>query len=285
MPRSIQGCSLVQFSKLEGLGNDFLVFEDSGDTSFSADQIRKICHRSFGVGADGLIVVGKENGFFRMHLFNSDGTRAQMSGNGIRCLGRFLYDRGLVNGATVSVATDAGPRVLEFHVSRDRLSGIKVDMGEPDFARASIPMRGDGEAVEVDVPLAQERVLGTALSVGNPHFVLWVDRVESAPVNRLGPEIETSDEFPERTNVEFVQALDERTLRMRVWERGVGETLACGTGACAAVAAAARTGRTGREVAVELPGGTARVTWAADNRLYLTGPAHEICRGELTIEM
>jgi diaminopimelate epimerase len=278
------------FTKMQGLGNDFVVVDDRERTwDFDEDAVRWICDRHFGVGADGLILVRPaDDGVsdFFMYYYNGDGSTAEMCGNGVRCFTKWLVDRGLVTGDFVTVQTLGGPRVVEFQRDADGLMTIaRVDMGEPVIDPALVPTTLTGEMVldcPIDVEGSEVRV--TAVSMGNPHAIVWVPDVEAAPVDTLGPLIETHPAFPNRTNVEFVQVCDgEDRLLVRVWERGVGETLACGTGACAATVAAVRACRAGRVVTVELPGGRLTCAWSPDGRVYMTGPAEEVFSGSIDL--
>jgi diaminopimelate epimerase len=277
---------MLPFVKMQGLGNDFVLI-DCTQRSPAEDALpplaKAICDRHFGVGADGLILVLRSRAAnFRMRIFNSDGSEAEMCGNGIRCFAKYVYESGLFTTEEPEVETLAGVIKPRLTVKRGKVVSVQVDMGKPRLSRKDIPMKGKDERVIGE----KLRVLGdrhelTALSMGNPHCVIFVDDVERFPVETVGPAIERHDLFPRRINVEFVQTLGTEEIRMRVWERGVGETLACGTGASAAVVAGVLTGRTARKVNVHLRGGDLRVEWrAADERVFITGPAEEVFRGE-----
>ncbi len=281
----------IRFTKMHGLGNDFVVIDDlDGTLELEAAAISWVCNRHMGVGADGLILVRKpyfdERSDYAMVYFNADGTSAEMCGNGVRCFAKWLVDRGLVSGDTVIVQTRSGSREIGVERNPDgTMSTARVDMGEPVFDPLAIPVDLGGAQV-LDRPIETEAgvVNVSAVSMGNPHAVIWVDDVDAAPVGTIGPVVERFPAFPFRTNVEFVQLTDEPDhLRLRVWERGVGETLACGTGACAAVAVAVLGCRTGRNVTVELPGGKLTVEWAANGRMYMTGAAVEVFEGVIEI--
>ena len=277
---------MLPFVKMQGLGNDFVLI-DCTQRSPAEDALpplaKAICDRHFGVGADGLILVLRSRtANFRMRIFNSDGSEAEMCGNGIRCFAKHVYESGLFTTEEPEVETLAGVIKPKLTVKRGKVVSVQVDMGKPRLSRKDIPMKGKDERVIG----GKLRVLGerheiTALSMGNPHCVIFADDVERFPVETVGPAIERHDLFPRRTNVEFVQTLGAEEIRMRVWERGVGETLACGTGASAAVVAGVLTGRTARKVNVHLRGGDLRVEWrAADEHVFITGPAEEVFRGE-----
>lgn len=277
----------LTFTKMHGLGNDFVVIEDLSNTwDLAPEAVAWLCDRHFGIGGDGLILVrrsARAGAEYYMHYYNADGSLAEMCGNGIRCFAKYLVDRELIASDVTDLAIDTLGGLKQVTVVRgaDSLMEVAtVDMGEPILAPAAIPARFDGDAV-LDAPLSTTYgdVAVTLVSMGNPHAVLWVDDVDEAPVETLGPEIEVHDRFPHHTNVEFVQVLAPDRVRMRVWERGVGETLACGTGACAVTVAAALTGRTGRSVTVELLGGELEIVWAEDGRVRMTGSATEVFEG------
>jgi diaminopimelate epimerase len=281
----------LRFTKMHGLGNDFVVVDDrERQWDFDPDAVRWLCDRHFGVGADGLILVrpaddGRSD--FLMLYYNSDGTTAEMCGNGIRCFAKWLVDRGLVEGDTLTVATLGGSKSLEVERHQDGTMALaRVDMGEPVLDLAAVPATLDG-LTAVDYPIETEAgsVNVTVVSMGNPHAVIWVDDVETAPVETIGPLVENHPAFPHKTNVEFAETLpDEHRIRLRVWERGVGETLACGTGACATLVAAVLSRRTtGRTATIELPGGELTVEWASDDRVYMTGPAEQVFEGVIDL--
>jgi diaminopimelate epimerase len=285
----------LAFVKMHGLGNDFIVMEDlAEELEFSAQAVEWFCDRNFGIGADGLILVRPsttlDTDFFMLY-YNSDGTVAEMCGNGIRCFAKYVVDFGLIpaDQNTLVVDTLGGPKPITIVRADDSTMYVAtVDMGEPVLAPASVPteMRcGTNDDMVVACPLETE--LGTfevtPISMGNPHCVLWVDDVDSAPVWELGELIENHPMFPNKTNVEFAQMVGENTIRLRVWERGCGETLACGTGACATAVVASLTLRIGREATVELPGGDLEIRWAEDNHVHMTGPAETVYSGTMLI--
>jgi len=278
----------VEFVKAHGTGNDFVVVEDLGDRyELSAGFVRAVCDRRFGVGGDGLIRIapGTRAPFF-MDYRNADGSVAEMCGNGARVVGKYLADRGHVAGA-FDLETRAGVKHLELHAGDDGLvDRATVDMGAPSFDRADLPMLGEGEALKEPFEVqAGQTVVGTCLSMGNPHVVVLVDDVDAAPVASLGPLLETHPAFPNKTNVEFVQVVGEDLLRQRTWERGVGETLACGTGACAVAVAGQVRGLTGQRVEIELRGGRLELEWVPGRTVRMTGPAREVAHGTLGDEL
>lgn len=275
----------MDFRKVHGLGNDFVLVDSFrqpqelpaplGETAV------KVCHRQLGVGADGLVVLlPSKNADVRMLIFNADGSEAQMCGNAIRCVARYLYEQDLVKKEVIAVETLAGiirPQVI---LENGRVAGVRVDMGEPRLERAQIPMVGPPGWVIAEPLLVGDHVYNvTAVSMGNPHCVIFVPDAEQVRLFEAGPAIEHHPAFPQRTNVEFVQVLNPEEVRMRVWERGAGATLACGTGACAAVVAGSLNGLTERKVTVHLPLGSLFIEWAGDNHLYMTGPAEEVFSG------
>lgn len=269
----------LPFVKMHGLGNDFvLVDERDGERQDWPDLARRVAHRRLGVGCDQVLLVrSSATADLRMDIYNADGSRAEMCGNGIRCLALYARLRGLCPGGELHVETLAGIVGTRF-----RGEDVEVDMGTPILDGRSIPVKADGPVRDCSVSLGDEAVRVTCVSMGNPHAVVFVEDAEAVPVEKLGPRLETHPFFPRRTNVEFVQVLGPQGLRMRVWERGAGVTLACGTGACAAAVAAAWTGRAEREAQVFLDGGVLRVHWdPATGRVSLTGPAALVFEGEV----
>ncbi|MGQ9497115.1 MAG: diaminopimelate epimerase [Desulfotomaculales bacterium] len=275
----------MRFVKMHGLGNDFIVFDGLRGSLPEAPALLapRVCDRHFGVGADGLVLIEPSaQADLRMRIFNPDGSEAEMCGNAIRCVARYVYERGYVHEARLRVETPAGVMLPRLLVSGGRVAAVQVDMGVPRLERAEIPMAGPpGRVVEEPLAVAGVTLRVTAVSMGNPHAVFFVEDVEGVDLATLGPSVENHPAFPRRTNVEFVQAIGPQEVRVRVWERGAGATLACGTGACAAVVAGVLAGRLDREATVHLPGGDLSITWAADGRVYMTGPAEEVFEGEL----
>jgi diaminopimelate epimerase len=271
---------------MHGLGNDFILInclERKLPEQTLPDLARRICDRHFGVGSDGLILaLPSRVASFRMRIFNSDGSEAEMCGNGLRCFASFVREEGLTSERQLLVETLAGVRKTHLTVKGGKVESVRVDMGAPLLDRKDIPVKGDGpRAVGEKMKLMGERIEATCLSMGNPHCVIFVDKVDTFPVEKVGPAVENHNLFPRRTNVEFVQVISASELRMRVWERGAGETLACGTGASAAVVAGNLTGRTGRKAMVHLRGGDLSVEWSAsDDHVYMTGPVETVFRGE-----
>ena len=272
---------------MHGLGNDFVVVNGFSET-LPADLpalAKKLCHRQFGVGADGLILLlPSQQANLRMRIFNADGSEPEMCGNGIRCVAKLAHQIGLVEADRLTVETLAGVMRPELIFQEGQVSAVKVDMGEPHLAPAEIPALLDGARIVArNISLDGQEIAVTAVSMGNPHCIVFVDDTEAAPVCTWGPQLENHPAFPAKTNVEFIQVLNRHEARMRVWERGVGETLACGTGACAAAVACVLNGLTEREMTIHLPGGDLVLQWAENNHLLMTGPAEKVFAGEILI--
>lgn len=281
----------LAFTKMNGLGNDFVFIEDlDEEIDLDPSAVAWLCDRHFGVGADGVIMVRPATtpeADYYMHYLNADGSLAEMCGNGARCFAKYIVDRGLVAADAEDLTIETLGGLKPVHVTRDAdgtMLAATVDMGEPVLNPADIPVDYDGEMV-YDCPLETE--LGTfnitAVSMGNPHAIIWVDDVDEAPVEAAGPVIEVHERFPRDTNVEFAQFVDADHIKLRVWERGVGETLACGTGACATLVAGVLSCRTGRSATIELPGGELLVRWHENDHVYMTGGAAEVFRGAITL--
>jgi len=278
---------------MHGIGNDFVMVNclgQDGSAALAEAQRRAVflCDRKFGVGGDGVIaLLLGETTPFAMRMFNPDGSEAEMCGNGIRCFAKFLYDRGLTRGETqIPIETGAGLLHLQVQAGLDnKAASVRVDMGEPVLKPSEVPTtlrEGDAPVVNVPLDIGGQTVHVTAVSMGNPHAVTFVDDVKSYPIEAIGPQVESHPVFPRRINTEFIEVLSDREINFRVWERGAGETLACGTGASAATVACVLNGKTGRRVLVHLPGGDLDIEWSeADNHVYMTGPAAEVFAGEI----
>lgn len=279
----------MKFTKMHGIGNDFVVvnaLSGAPDENLLPDISRKVNDRKFGVGGDGLILVlPSKLAEFKMRMFNPDGSEAEMCGNGIRCFAKYVYDRKLIPEPQVKVETLAGIKILKLLTRGGKVEQVRVDMGSPRLNRSEIPMRGDDDNRVIAEALKAEgkKFEITCVNMGNPHVVIFEENLDSVPVSRLGPAIETHKSFPQRTNVHFVQVCNPGEIIVRTWERGAGETLACGTGACACVVAAVLNDKTSRAVDVHLPGGDLRIEYTGDNRVLMTGPAEEVFEGELAI--
>jgi diaminopimelate epimerase len=277
----------LKFAKLHGLGNNYIYLDlVTQQTSFTNwEQLAKaVSDINFGIGSDGLILIlpGSNGADFRMRMFNSDGSEGRMCGNGIRCLAKYVYDNGLTKNECINVDTLAGRLQLSLQVVANRVEQVRVNMGAPRLTRNELPMSiGDPNSQCLNEPLevANQMVHITAVSMGNPHAIIFVDNVQTAPVTTLGPLIENHPAFPDRTNVEFIEVVTPQHLKMRVWERGSGETMACGTGACASTVAAILLNKASRYCQVQLLGGTLDVEWAEDGDVYMTGPATYVADG------
>ncbi len=277
----------MRFTKMQGIGNDYVYvncFEETVDNA--PDLAKKVSDRHFGIGSDGLILICPSAvADCKMVMYNADGSQSGMCGNGVRCVGKYVHDRGIVTRDTVTVETLGGIKVLALHVADGKTRSITVDMGEPILDPRSIPVDSSAERfVNMPVTAAGKTVLLTAVSMGNPHGVVFVENVDTLNLPEIGPEFEHHLLFPERTNTEFIQVMDENTLKMRVWERGSGETLACGTGACAALVAAVLTGKAQRRATLKLLGGDLEIFWdEKTNHVFMTGPAEFVFDGEIEI--
>lgn len=273
----------MRFWKMHGLGNDYVVI-DNRDQKISDKTVptlaKKLCDRRFSIGGDGLLLVYPSSvSDVKMRIFNSDGSEAEMCGNGIRCFAKYCYENGIAKKSEFMVETLSGVKHVWLTVEGSDVKAVKVDMGSPNWERSSLPMLGEGTAVNVDLQVEGEPYKVTCLSMGNPHCVLFVKNVDEFPVDYVGPIIENSKVFPKRTNVEFVQVLNENELKVRVWERGCGETLACGTGTCAAVAVSNKLGKVGNKVTVHVLGGDLLVD--TDKTIFLSGAAEKVFEGTL----
>lgn len=275
----------MHFVKMHGLGNDYVYVDTSiAAVNNPAALAREVSDRHFGIGSDGLILIlPSEVADGRMRMFNADGSEAQMCGNGIRCVAKYLYDRQRVSGSTVRIETAAGIRTIKVICGADgKAEKAVVDMGEPKLLRAEIPMSGQAQEQALNVALqVEDRTFEVScVSMGNPHCVVFVDDVESFEVERWGPLLENHAWFPERTNVEFVEIVSPAEVRQRTWERGAGETMACGTGASAVVVAASLTGRCERSIVNHLRGGDLDMEYTPQGYVRMTGPAVEVFQGE-----
>lgn len=280
----------MKFTKMHGLGNDYVYINCFAEdlTGVDLPQLAvRLSDRHLGIGGDGIILImPSETADFRMRMFNADGSEGKTCGNGLRCVSRYVYDHGLTDKNIFTIETLGGIVKTELILKDGRVAAVKIDMGEPRLRRAEIPMLGADVSEVVSEPLD---VCGcgfrvTCVSMGNPHCVIFVSDVEAVDVEGVGPFIENHEAFPEKTNVEFIEVLNDEEILFRVWERGSGITLACGTGACAAVVASVLNKLTGRKVTVHLPGGDLLIEWSeADNHVYMTGPATEVFSGDTNI--
>ena len=275
----------MKFTKMQGLGNDYVYVNCFQEKIEDPSELaRKISDRHFGVGSDGLIMINpSDKADFEMEMYNADGSRGEMCGNGIRCVAKYVYDYGLTDKKSISVETLGGIKYLDLTVEDGKVKLVKVDMGRPELEPSKVPVIAEGDrAVDAPIMVEGKEYRMTCISMGNPHAVVFVDcDVRELPLEEIGPKFENHERFPKRVNTEFVRVLDRHTAEMRVWERGSGETLACGTGACAVAAACALNGHTEDEVTVKLLGGDLHIRWDRENdTVYMTGPAEVVFDGE-----
>lgn len=277
----------MNFTKMHGIGNDYIyvnclnqsVDDPSGVARFVSD-------RHFGIGSDGLVLIlPSETADFRMRMLNSDGSESEMCGNAIRCVGKYVYDNGLTSKKTVNIETLAGIKVLELTVENNEVTMVRVDMGEPILNPRDIPVLSEKERFISEPVTVDDKVFNvTCVSMGNPHAVSYIDSVSTFPLEKVGPKMETHALFPRKVNAEFVEIIDRATLKMRVWERGAGETLACGTGACAVLVSSVLNGLSERKATIKLLGGDLIIEWnEKDNHVYMTGPATKVFDGTIDI--
>lgn len=275
----------MRFTKMQGAGNDYVYINCFDEQVADPQQVaRQVSDRHFGIGSDGLILIlPSDVADVRMRMFNADGSEAEMCGNGIRCVAKYAYDHGLVSGRMIRVETGNGVLSLEmFTGDAGHVSRVKVAMGRPGLTRGILPMTGpaDEQAINVPLTVAGYSLQLTCVSMGNPHAVIYVDDVESFPVAEVGSIIENHQWFPKRINVEFVQVITPQEVIQRTWERGAGETLACGTGASAVTVAGVLTGRSSRTLVNHLRGGDLEMEWTEAGEVFMTGPAVEVFTGD-----
>ena len=277
----------MKFTKLHGCGNGYIyvnLFEETLENP--AEMSIKVSDHHFGIGSDGLITIGpSEIADFTMHIYNADGSEAEMCGNGVRCVGKYVYDHGLTDKERITVETGAGIKILDLNVENGKVATVRVDMGEPIFAPAEIPVIAEGTPVlNEPILVGNKEWKMTCVSMGNPHAVVFVDDVKNFELEKYGPLFENHERFPKRTNTEFVNVVSPTEAYMRVWERGSAETWACGTGTCATVVACILNGLTERKVLVHLLGGDLVIEWDEEtNHVFMTGPATEVFSGEYNV--
>lgn len=277
----------MKFTKMQGCGNDYIYVNCFAETvpDPSSASIR-LSDRHFGIGGDGLVLIGpSETADFDMDMYNADGSRSGMCGNAIRCVGKYVYDRGLTDQKVITISTQTGVKTLWLDVRDGAVQTVRVCMGKPDFRPEAVPVAGDGDSfLQQDITVLGETWNVSAVSVGNPHCVTYVEDPYALDFERIGPAFENHPVFPARVNTEFIQIIDDHTLKMRVWERGSGETFACGTGASAALAVTAKLGFCADEADLILRGGTLHIEWdRKTDLLYMTGPATFVFDGEVEI--
>ena len=277
----------MKFTKMHGLGNDYVYvncFEEKIDNPPAV--ARFVSDRHFGIGSDGLIMINpSKTADFEMEMYNADGSRGEMCGNGIRCVAKYVYDYGLTDKTQISVETLGGIKYLDLTVEDGKVSLVKVDMGKPELEADRIPIISEREQV-IDEPIEVDgkEYHMTGVSMGNPHTVIYVDDVKGLDLEKIGPKFENHERFPKRINTEFVHCIDRQTLEMRVWERGSGETLACGTGACAVAVSSILNNLTDTQVTVKLLGGDLQIEWNREkDRVFMTGPATVVFDGVIDI--
>ena len=278
-----RGLKIMKFTKMHGIGNDYVYVNCLEENVENPSELSiKVSDRHFGIGSDGLILIKKnKKADFEMEMYNADGSQGAMCGNGIRCVAKYVYDYGLTDKTSISVDTKSGIKYLELTVENGKVSLVKVNMGQPELEAAKIPMIYKKEKV-ISQPLGvnDDVYEVTAVSMGNPHAVVYMDEIGKLEIEKIGPYFEKHPAFPEGVNTEFVHVIDENTVEMRVWERGSGETLACGTGACAVAVACVLNGYTNDEVTVKLLGGDLKIFWdRKENLVYMTGPATVVFDG------
>lgn len=277
----------MMFFKMQGLGNDYVYIDciNGKEPVDIKNLTRRLSNRHFGVGSDGLILLCKSKvADLKMRMFNSDGSEAQMCGNGIRCVAKLAYELGLICEEITTIETLAGIKTLKLNIVNGKVKTVEVDMGAPILEATKIPVSSsakiEDKKVKAEVKVKNKKIELTCVSMGNPHAVTFVNDIKNFKVAEYGPILENADIFPEKANIEFVEVVDKNNIKMRVWERGSGETLACGTGACSSVVASSINGYTDRKVNVQLLGGNLEIEWKPNNHVHMTGPAVTVFKGE-----
>jgi len=277
----------IRFTKMQGCGNDYVYingFTEKVPQEKKPEFVRFASDRHFGIGGDGVIFINpSDEADFEMEMYNADGTRAEMCGNGIRCVAKYVHDKGLTDQTQFSIVSGGKVKYMDLTVENGITKAIRVDMGEPILTAAEVPVVSKNEqSVDEEIVVDNEKYRMTCVSMGNPHAVVFVDSTADFPLEQIGPHFENHERFPRRTNTEFVEVVSPEYVKMRVWERGTGETLACGTGCCATAAACVLNGKTGRKVTVEVLGGALTIEWdEKTNHIFMTGPAEFVFDGEL----
>lgn len=277
----------LKFTKMQGLGNDYIYlnYTKEKEPDNIKEITKKISNRHFGIGSDGVILISKsKTADFKMKMYNADGSEAQMCGNGIRCVGKYVYDKGLTKQSQITIETLAGTKQLELQIQNQKVEKVKVDMGEPVLEPENIPVKAS-KNTNILLQSQDKEFSFTCVSMGNPHAITIVKHLENFEIEKYGKNLENHPIFPERANIEFIQIINKNKIKMRVWERGSGETLACGTGACAVVVACCQNQLTHNQVEVELLGGCLQIEWdKKNNHVYMIGPAKTIFEGEIKEE-
>jgi len=277
----------MKFTKMQGAGNDYIYVNCLNEQLANPNEVSKfVSDRHFGIGSDGLVLIcPSEVADFRMRMFNSDGSESEMCGNAIRCVGKYVYDNNFTKKSKVTIETPAGIKILELRIKDGYVEQVRVDMGEPILKSELIPVKvSTDRMIKAPVEILDNTFYVTAVSMGNPHAVSYIEDVDGFDLYKYGPVMEVNKLYPKKINAEFVQVIDKKTLKMRVWERGAGETLACGTGACAVLVASVLNGLSERAATVKLLGGDLFIEWdEKNNHVYMTGPAVKVFEGEITI--
>ena len=274
---------MIRFTKMHGAGNDYIYINAIDSCPANLPELsNEMSDRHKGVGSDGVVLImPSDKADFRMRMFNADGSEGEMCGNASRCVAKYVYDKGLTSKRKITLETLAGIKVLEItKVVDEKVREVKVDMGEPSFAPENIPTKSNCEVIDIPISTSLGTLNLTAVGTGNPHGVVIMDSVSDLDIDSIGPEIQNNELFPRKANIEFVRIINRNEIEMRVYERGSGETMACGTGACASVVATSRLGLTDRRATVHLKGGGLQIHWAENNHVYMTGEAATVFEGE-----
>lgn len=277
---------MIQFQKMHGLGNDFIFLNDIDLTKYDLHKLAiQLCNRNTGIGADGIVLIlPSKKADVRMRIVNADGSEADMCGNAIRCFAKIVYESGMIKKESFNIETFAGIIIPELLIENDVVQAVRVNMGEPQLNRADIPMTGRKNSTAINVPLkiGRKTYQITSLLMGVPHTMVFVDNLDEVDIMTIGKQIEKNTAFPKGTNVNFVEVVNQSEIRIRTWERGAGNTLACGTGSCASAVACALNDKTGKEVTVHLALGDLFIEWT-DEKVYMTGPATNVFSGEIVV--
>ncbi len=274
---------MIRFTKMHGAGNDYIYINAINSCPANLPELsNEMSDRHKGVGSDGVVLImPSDKADFRMRMFNADGSEGEMCGNASRCVAKYVYDKGLTSKRKITLETFAGIKVLEItKVVDEKVREVKVDMGEPSFVPENIPTNSNCEVIDMPISTSLGTLNLTAVGTGNPHGVVIMDSVSDLDIDSIGPEIQNNELFPRKANIEFVRIINRNEIEMRVYERGSGETMACGTGACASVVATSRLGLTDRRATVHLKGGDLQIHWAENNHIYMTGEAATVFEGE-----
>lgn len=279
----------IRFTKMHGCGNDYIYINGAECGIPAQDKpelVQRLSDRHFGIGGDGVIFINpSDEADFEMEMYNADGSRAEMCGNGIRCVAKYVYDKGLTDRTQISIVSAGKIKYLTLTVENEKVSMVRVDMGKPELNASLIPVISEKEqVVDEEITVGEKVYRMTCVSMGNPHAVVFADNVADLDLTKIGPHFEQHERFPKRINTEFVRVIDRHTVEMRVWERGTGETLACGTGCCATAVACVLNGKTEADVTVKVLGGEIRIQWDREaDTVFMTGPASTVFEGEIDL--